>query len=333
MKMNKKAFGLATASILALALTACSNGGGGGASGGDESSVTTFKVATVAGIVGNAAIHLGVEQGFFEEEGLKLDISEVQNPPAGLAAVQGGQVDIGYAPSIPALNALSQGVGLKVVMAADGYSDDKVEDLRKVDDTSLYANPKSGITDVKQLAGKRISVPARKAQLEVVITAMLQDNGVDPSSIDWVTLDFQSALEAVKNNQVDVASLVDPFSAQAEAAGMTYLGAPSYEFFGAGAAVGLWLTGDSTWSKHKDAIEAFQRAIKKSNEYANAHLQEAKQKSAELVGGDVDLDTIVDAYWPLTVKEADIQNVNEKLVKLGFLKKPADLKGFILPQP
>src|SRR5690554_4676765 len=108
---------LALAATAALTLAACSPGGDASTDGGDSGSgLTTLSVATV-GLTADGSLIAGIEQGFFEEEGLEIETSVVPNPPAGLAAAQSGQVDIAYSPSVPLLNALSEGVELQVVAA------------------------------------------------------------------------------------------------------------------------------------------------------------------------------------------------------------------------
>lgn len=324
---------IATAAGAALALTGCSSDTGSGAEGGDGDLVT-LKVATI-GLTSDGALITGIEQGFFEEEGLRIETSIVANPPAGLAAAQSGQVDVAYSPSIPFLNALDQGLPLKIIQSADGYADGAAAaaDTSRLDDTGLLASADGSVTSVEQLGGKTVAVPARKAQLEVTIASVASDAGVDPSTINWVVLDMASAVEALENNTVAAAGLVSPFTGQAEAAGAALLSAPGLAFFEEGA-VGLWTAGSSTIESKADAIAGFQRAIVKSNEYANAHIDEAMQAGLDYTESPLTLeDLTTDAYWPTEVREVDIQRVNDKLVALGYLPGAVDLTGVIVPTP
>lgn len=212
----RRTAGFVAAAAAVLALAACSSGASDAPAADGE--LTTLKVATI-GLISDGSLVLGQEKGFFEDEGLKIETSVVANPPAGLAAAQSGQVDIAYAPSIPLLNALASGVPLQVVAAADGYVDGAatLDNPAEVDDTGLYAAADSGITEVADLEGATIAVPARKAQLEVVIADALERSGVAADSVNWVVLDFTSAVAALKSGTVDAAGLVSPFTAEAEA--------------------------------------------------------------------------------------------------------------------
>ena len=315
---------IALAAALALGLTACSSNAPAPASGADGTA--TLKVGTI-GIASDAAIKMAIDKGYFKEEGLTVETSVVANPPAGVAAAQSGQLDLTYSPSIPMLNAMSQNVPLKVIAGADGYADDAREqkDLGKVDDTGLFIPKGSTITNPKDLEGKSVSVPARKAQMEVTVSKVVKDAGGDPSKINWMVLDPASALQSLNSQRVDAATLIAPFTAQAESQGNSRLASPGIEFFEQGA-VGLWVAGAKTADGKKDQMAAFARAINKANDYANKHLDEAQEVSAELTG--VPLETIrggAMAYWPTEVRLEDIQRVNKQLVELGFLAKEVPL--------
>lgn len=328
-RIARRAAGVLAAGAV-LALTACTSAPADTSSDGGDGELTTLKVATI-GLVSDGALLLGQEQGFFEEEGLKLETSVVANPPAGLAAAQSSQVDIAYAPSIPLLNALSSGVPLKVVAPADGYiaGASEVEDPATVDDSGLYASADSGIESIEDLEGATIAVPARKAQLEAVISDALDRAGVAPSSVDWVVLDFTSAVAALKSGTVDAAGLVSPFTSEADAAGAVFLAAPSVGFFEEGA-VGLWTAGAGTVDAKADAIAAFQRAVAKSNAYANEHPEDAIQAGLDYTGSTLAVEDIKLPFWPAEVAPIDLDRVNEKLVKLGLLPSEVDLEGVVV---
>lgn len=334
-KINRLVGALALIPAAALALSACSSGGSGEAPSGDGGSgeLTTLKVATI-GLTSDGSLIGGIEQGFFEEEGLQIETSIVANPPAGLAAVQSGQVDIAYSPSIPLLNALSQGVDIKVIGAADGYPADpaEIDDPADFDDTGLFAAVGGDVHSVADLEGKTIAVPARKAQLEVVIAGELEKEGIDPATgVNWVVLDFTSAVAGLQNGTVDAAGLVSPFTTEAEEAGAEQLSAPSIGFFETGA-TGLWTAGAGTVSQKADAIAAFQRAIVKSNEWATEHPQEAIQAGLAYTDSQLTVDQVKVPVWPTIVNAEDLERPNEKMVSLGFLAQPVDLAGVIVSE-
>ncbi|MFJ6417973.1 ABC transporter substrate-binding protein [Paeniglutamicibacter sp. NPDC091659] len=324
MKLSLRSMALLAVGSLTLSMAACSTGNEPAAAPTPGGS-TTLKVGTI-GLTSDAAIELAKTKGYFKDEGLTVETSVVANPPAGVAAAQSGQLDLTYTPSIPMFNALSQGVPLKIVAAADGYSDDAMgkSDLTLVDDTALIVGKDSPITSVGELEGKTISVPARKAQLEVTISNAVKQAGGDPSKINWIVLDFSSAVQSLKQGRVDAAGLVAPFTSKAVADGGKVVSSPGVEFFEKGA-VGLYVAGESTATKKAEQLKAFARAINKANAYANEHHDEALEIAAKLT--DTPLEVLKNSaltYWPTEVRFADIQRVDTRLAELGFL--PEEVK-------
>ncbi|MGK0740626.1 ABC transporter substrate-binding protein [Leucobacter sp. Z1108] len=319
---------VALASAMILATTGCTSSTDGNteaeAGATPSSEMTTLKVAVV-GLVHDGALHLGIEEGFFEEEGLEIETSLVANPPAGLAAAQGGQVDLVYSPSVSVLTAVTQGVDLRMIAGAAGYREGATSED---DDASLFASKSSGITSVSQLAGKTIAVPARKAFFEIVVANMLVDAGVSPEDVNWVALDFASATEALRNGTIDAVPLVSPFAAQAEDDGAVHLGSPNIEFIEQGA-VAFWVASGAQVEANPDVYSRFQRAITKSQDFANENSELAVQAGLDAVDSPLTIDQIAPPYWISEVNADDLSRANEKLVKLGVLPEMLDIDSLI----
>lgn len=316
---------LASAAVLTTTLSACSFEDARSGSQGLE----VLKVSTI-GLTSDGSLVTGMEKGFFADEGIEIRTSLVKNPPAGLAAAQSGQVDIAYSPSISILTALSRHMPIGVVAGADGFGAEQeaAADPESFDDTALFAAPDSGIETLTDLAGKTVSVPARKAQLEVTVVDALREADVDPASINWVVLDFTSATAALKQGQVDAAALVNPFTSKAKAEGSHFLVSPSFNFFGA-SAVGMWTVGTQTYQDEPEIIDGFKRAIERSNAYSNDHPEEATQAGIDYTKSGLSLDEVTIPYWPETISSKDLSRVNEKLVGLDILTEPVDLSSVL----
>ncbi|TJY63676.1 sulfonate ABC transporter substrate-binding protein [Arthrobacter sp. CAU 1506] len=315
---------IALAGVLALGLSACSTAASD--TGSDAAGTTTLKVSTI-GLTSDAGLMLGIDKGFFKDEGLEIEVSTVANPPAGIAAAQSGQIDLAYTPTIPLLNAMSQGVPLSIVAAADGYEDGAIngDDLTTVDDTGLVVAKDAGISSPKDLEGKAVAIPARKAQLEVTVSKLIKDDGGDPAKVNWMVLDFASAVQSLKQGRVDAAALVAPFIGTAQEAGGVLLSSPGIEFFREGA-VGVWVAGQPTVDGKHEALAKFQTAINKANAYANENTDEVQAKAAEVTKQPLeDIQSGTDTYWPTEVRAADVERVNKALVELGFLTEEVNL--------
>lgn len=313
---------LLTAGILSLGLTltACGGSNEGTADGSDQE-----LTAGVIGLTSDASLTIAEDQGFLEAEGISdVTTTTVSDPPAAIAAVQSGDIDVAYTPSIPYFNALAQGIDLTIVASADGFPEGSLEMApEEVDDTGLYVQADSDISTPADLEGKSVAVPARNAQMEITVGEAIKQDGGDPDSVQWLVLDFASALDSLGSDRVDAAAVVSPFTQQADEAGYRLLSAPGVTFFEEGA-VGLWVAGTKQVEDNPERYEAFRDAISQASEYANENSEESREYAAEITG--IDLETLkqgAQTYWPTEVSFEDLDRANDRMTDLGYLPEKA----------
>lgn len=344
---RRSVLGLALPALLALA--ACGGGSSAGASspssqapasssapGTSSSAAAAPAEVTVAyvPIYTAGVLTLAESQGYFKEQNLTVELTPVANPPAALAAVGGGQVQFGYAPSIPVLRAASNGVDLKVAAAADGFSAAAAAadpaSTTIVDDTAVVVRKGSTIASVKDLEGKTVSVPARGAQLEVTIASAVKSAGGDPAKVKFVALGLPEATAALKAGRLDAAGLVAPFVATALKDGGKLVIQPAVAFFGEGA-VGLWVTSGKYASANADVVKRFQAAMVKANAYAQANLAAFQQAAADITKTPIaDVQAGAEPFFPAEVKDTDLSKVADKMVAAGFIAKAPDAASLIV---
>lgn len=327
--MNTRRTFLSAAAVASLSLSLAACGGSTTAESGQTQSGSAEGTLTVGalGLASDASLRIAEDQGYLEDAGISgIEVKTVANPPAAIAAVQSGDIDVAYTPSVPFFNALNQGIDLTVVAAADGYPENALEmDAAELDDTGVYVAGGSEISSPADLEGRKVSVPARKAQMEVTISEAIRQDGGDPSTVQWMVLDPASALDSLENGRIDAAGLVSPFTEQAGAQGNTLLSSPGVAFFEEGA-VGLWVAETAQVEQDPEKYEAFREAMVQAFEYGNENTDQAQEHAAEITG--VDLETIREGattYWPLEAEFEDISRANERMTELGYQPQNAPL--------
>lgn len=325
----RKAFGvIGVTAALVLALTACAPAAGSdaGSQDGSQESLQELKIGRL-GIGNDAIFTLGEKQGIYDEAGITINDTIVSNPPAGLAAVQSGQIDVAYSTVMSFLQARSEGVQIQAIAAADGIglAPEGTEDLAPYDLAGLFVGTDSGITNEAQLEGKTVAVLARNGSLEMAIAAAIEREGGDPSTVNWVALDFASAIEALKSGSIDAAGLVSPFTNEALSAGLTQIGAPVAELFGAGKVTAIWVSTPETIEKKGEAIDAFIAAQTEAANYANDHVDEAMIEAKAITGIDLPVEELTPTYWVPTLEPDEITRQMEITVKYGYLDAPLDM--------
>ncbi len=88
--------------------------GGGGGGGGDSAEVTTLKVGVIP-IADVAPLYLGVEQGFFEEENLKIEPQLAEGGAAIVPSVLSGDYQFGFSNVTSLIIAASKDLPVQII--------------------------------------------------------------------------------------------------------------------------------------------------------------------------------------------------------------------------
>jgi len=161
--------------------------GDSAASGGTQEA--TLVLDFVPGPV-HAGIYRAVEQGYYEEEGIDLEIIEPTSTADTLKLIDGGKAQFGIADGIDVAQQIADGRGAKGVMA-----------LTQRPLGGLITLEESGFTSPADLEGATVGVtgvPSDDAILETVIS----DAGADPASVEKVTIGF-NGVQNLENGKVD----------------------------------------------------------------------------------------------------------------------------------
>lgn len=183
------------------------------------------------GTVGSASaniwpVFIGIKKGFFEAEGVKVDIVFVQSSANLVQQLAAGSLDITMSTGlVDPIRGVSQRAPLAIVrleVQAPPYA--------------LLAKP--AIKALKDLKGKVISLGGPKDITKIYVERMLAPHGVKPGEFDMVFAGATSArASALQAGAVDAAILLPPFNFHATAAGFNELGltvdyAPELPFSG-----------------------------------------------------------------------------------------------------
>lgn len=137
----------AMAAASALVLTGCSGG-----SGGEEGMEDATLMLGVAFTPRHAPVFAALDQGFFEEEGINLDIMPGTGSNNTVAAVDSGKIEFGWAD-----------FGVTVLNVANGSGVKQINLLQGSDFYSVLALEGSGIESWEDLKGKTVATEASGA--------------------------------------------------------------------------------------------------------------------------------------------------------------------------
>lgn len=256
----------AAAAVAALPLLALGCGGGsepassgGGGGGGQETATVTLGVIPIIDV---APVYLGQEQGFFEEQGIELEISAGQGGAAIIPGIVGGSLDVGFTNNLSLVIASAKGLPLQV--AASGVDSTGDPAL----DPFTISTADDSITRPADLAGKRVAVNAVNSVGDAVVKASVEADGGDPSSIQFVELAFPNMTAAMTAGDVDAAWIVEPFVTIGAPQGVRVLTTPLLDFTDIDVELSTYATSEQFAAGNADVLARFKTAMDQSLEYA-----------------------------------------------------------------
>jgi NitT/TauT family transport system substrate-binding protein len=315
----------AAAAAAVLALAACGSGSPSGeaegsASGSAGAGALTPVTVGVIPIVDTAPIWLGKAEGIFEEEGIELEIQTATGGAAIVPGIQSGSYDYAFSNLISLMVANDKGLDMRVVANGATTTGNDGEDFGGV-----VVKEGSDIQSPKDLAGKKVSGNNLSNIGDTTIKSIVEADGGDPDSIQFVEVPFPDAPAALENGVVDAAWILDPFLTSSVESGARLISSNFVEFHPE-LDIAAYFTSQAKTEQEPELTEKFTRAMNKSLEFA----QENPDKVREIVGTYTKIDEetrakmILPTYKPEFSTEA-AQKLATEAKKYGTLSNDVDL--------
>ena len=206
-----------------------------------------------------APLYLGIKQGFFEEQNLKI---EPQDSPR---AARRSPRPCSAATSRSASNTVSLLIAaskdLPVTIISQGVLGGKTEEEAWADLLVLKDGP---IKEPKDLEGKTvIAVNTLKNICEVTYRKSLSDMGVDDSTLKFTEVPFPDMNAALEAERVDGACVVEPFVSQGKAGKAKGID-PFYVNTAPDLTVATYFTSKQYAEENPDVVKRFVTAMQQS---------------------------------------------------------------------
>ncbi|MGY1704532.1 ABC transporter substrate-binding protein [Geodermatophilus sp. SYSU D00697] len=313
---GSRARALAAGAAALLTLAAC--GGSDEAGGGTgEGGLTPVTIGTQP-IVDSAPLYLGVDQGFFEEEGIDLTIESASGGAVVVPSVVSGDYQFGRGNVLSTMIAVDQGLPLTCITNANSTAGNP-------DFGAVVVPADSPIQSMADLAGRTVSVNTLNNIGDTTIRAVVEEAGGDPQAVQFVEIPFPDAPAALQGGQVDAAWILDPFLTEAVDAGARVL---SYNFsdFHPELDISCVFTSQQLMQEDPELVEAFQRAMNRSLEFSQQNPEEVRRITGTYTEIDpAVLERIVIPTFRTEFSQEAMQLLGEKATEYGTLSKEPDL--------
>lgn len=324
--MRQRLLGAGFLASALLAVTACGGTDSGAGNAGGGSATQTIKTIDVGVLtsVGTAPIHMGMDKGFFKEEGLKVNLHVAAGGAALIPGVLGGDYDFAYSNIVSLL--LAEGKGLSLRIVANGNS---TGDSIKTDYHGLAVSSKSDIKSAKDLVGKTIAVNTLANIDDIGVRAFLERGGVDPKSAKLVEVPFPDMPGALAKGQVDAAALSEPFIAKATQEGAKLLG-PFLAHDTPNGTLAAYFTSARYVSENADVTERFKKAMERSTAYAQDHPDEVRAAAERYAKVPSDLaEAMILPNFTNQIDVASLATWGKLMVRFGLVDKVPDASALL----
>lgn len=250
----------------------------------EETRLTKVTLNEVAHSIFYAPMYVAVEEDYFKDEGIDLELVTGFGADKTMTAVLSGQADIGFMGSESSIYTYNEGAKDYVVNFAQ---------LTQRAGNFLVSREPIEDFSWEDLKGKTVLGGRKGGMPEMVFEYILKQNDIDPEKDVMINqnIDFGSTAAAFSGGQGDFTVEFEPGATTLEAAGKGYvvasLGKESgYVPYTAFSAKKSYL------EEHPDLIQSFTDALQKGMDYVNTHTPEEIAKVIQPQFKENDLETI-----------------------------------------
>lgn len=296
-----------------------------------DNGLTKVTLTEVAHSIFYAPQYVAIEQGYFADEGIDLELVNGFGADKVMSAMVAGETDIGFC-----------GGEASIYLYAEGASNYVVNFAQLTQRAGNFLVARNEIKDFTwdMLKGKEVLGGRKGGMPEMVFEYILNKNGIIPQtdvSIDQ-SIDFGSTAAAFSSGQGDFTVEFEPSATALEQAGEGYVVASLGVDSGYVPYTSYSVTKEYL-SEHPDIVEGFTRALQRGMEYVNTH---TPAEIAQIIAPQFEdfdiatIETIVTRYYEqdtwkdnLIFEESSFDLLQNILTKSGELASPVPYENLV----
>ncbi len=220
----------------------------------------------------------GIKMGYFEEQGIKVNLVEFADGPTIIAAMESGSIDIGYIG--PGAHKLCiEGRATIFATSHFGNADEVIGSASK------------GITKIEDLKGKKIAM-ASGTSSETILDLTLKKAGLTKADVTILDMDASAIVTAMISGSVDACATWSPNTfAIKDAMGNDAVAlSNNVMFIDESPSIASWIVNPNYATDNAELILRYTKALYKAMDYRadEANLDQVVQWVAEQVALDVE---------------------------------------------
>ena len=297
----------------------------------EKENLKEISVSEVTRSVFYAPQYVAIAGGYFEEEGLKINLTTGQGSDNVMTGVLSNQIDIGFAGPETCVYVYNEG--------KEDYAQVFAQ-VTQTDGSFLVSSKKIDNFKWSDLKGKTV-IPGRKGGMPYMsLLYVLKKNGINPSKdlkLDD-SIDFDLMASAFSTGKADFVTLFEPTTSQIISSGKGYMVTSIGKELGK-VPYTAYFAKKSYIEKNTNVIQKFTNAIYKGEQYVKNH---TSKEIAELIkeffpDSDIKvLESAIESYrkinaWKDTpyMEEADFKLLQDVIHDAGELDKYAPYENVV----
>lgn len=262
-----------------------------------------------------------LENGFFEQEGIKIQQEIIPGGAALIPALIGGSLQMGHSAYISVFPAREQGFDVTVVAP-----------FGQPADAGIVVLAESLISTAKDLEGKTVALNVIKSINWLYALEWLTIKGGDSAKVNWVEIPFPSMIPAVRVKKVEAAFAADPFlRLELERGGLKSIGNPFNDIDPEMEVSGV--IAKESWARtNKELVERFARALYMGTDYLNRNPKKWPEMAVKYLRMPPEM--VAKMRMPVysyPIKMDSLQRQVDLSLKWGLIKKRLDVKELLWP--
>lgn len=306
--------------LTVMVISACSDG-----------EKTKVKVGEVTRSIFYAPQYVAITQGYFEDEGLEVELTTIPGGDKTMTALLSGGIDVALV-----------GAETSIYVTAQGANDPikNFAQLTQTDGTFLVSREKIDHFDWEMLKGSTFLGQRKGGMPQMVGEFVLKKHGIHPQKDLTLiqNIDFANVATAFASGTGDFVQLFEPTASLFEQEGVGYVVA-SFGTESGHVPYTVYMAKDSYIKENEEVVEKFTRAIKRAQDYVYEAPAEDVAKAIAPFFEDTDLElitTVVERYRqqesyakdPI-LDQAEWENLQDIMEEAGELPKRMDYSKLV----
>ncbi|WP_234571232.1 ABC transporter substrate-binding protein [Rhodohalobacter sp. 614A] len=267
--------------------------------------LTPLQIGITSTYQGEAATYVALDRGFFQKNGLDVTLKSNPSGKVSLKDLFDGTVQIAHVAETEVLYSLldtsyySGESAPSFQIFADMVYSNKIQ--------KIIARKDHGISEPVDMVGKKVAL-LEGTQLDYFLDSFLLEHQISNDEFETINMDPKEQVEAIKNGEIDVAVLWEPYASFAQnelGENATYLKTDlTYST--------LWLstTHASYAESHPEVLRSYLRSIKAAQDYIKRNPDYTQELLAQRTGTPVE---VVKSLW----SEIDFElSLSERMLTL-----------------